>query len=52
MDSELSGGVDGAMFVLSDTLVHPRILQGQIADPETSAVHLDPVLGRERERRK
>lgn len=46
MDSELSCGVDGAMFVLSHTLVHPRIHQGQAADLQTGAAHLHPVLRR------
>lgn len=32
LDSDLSSGVDSAMFVLSHTLVHPRILQSQIVD--------------------
>lgn len=44
MDSELSRGVDGSMFVLSYTLVHPRILKGQVTDLKTGPIHLYPVL--------
>ncbi|TNN88236.1 hypothetical protein EYF80_001452 [Liparis tanakae] len=33
------------MFVLSDTLVHPRILQSQIVDLKTRTIHLYPDLG-------
>lgn len=32
------------MFVFSHTLVHPRILQGQVVNFKPSTVHLDPVL--------
>lgn len=48
LDSDLSSGVDSAMFVLSHTLVHPRILQSQIADLQTSPIHLNSVLGGQR----
>lgn len=50
LDSDLSSGVDSAMFVLSHTLVHPRILQSQIVDLQTSPIHLNSVLGGQRER--
>lgn len=46
LDSQLSGGVDGAMFVLSYTLVHPRIHQSEAADLQAGAAHFNPVLKR------
>lgn len=49
LDSDLSSGVDRAMFVLSHTLVHPRILQSQAADLQTSPIHLNSVLGGQKE---
>lgn len=32
------------MFVFSHTLVHPGILQGQVANFKTGSIHLHPVL--------
>lgn len=46
LDSELSCGVDGAMFVLSHTLVHARIHQSEAADLQSGAAHFNPVLKR------
>lgn len=44
LDSELSGGVDGSMLVLSHTLVHPRVHQCEAADLKAGAAHFNPVL--------
>lgn len=54
LDSELSGGVDGAMFVLSHTLVHAGVHQSEAADLQAGAAHFNPVLktfSREKSRR-
>lgn len=48
LDPKLGVGIDGAVFVLSHTLVHPRILQGQVTDLQTTPVHHHTVLGSEK----
>lgn len=44
--SELGCGVDGAVLVLSHTLVHAGIHQSEAADLQSGATHFNPVLTR------
>lgn len=44
LNPELRIRVDGAVFVLSHTLVHARILQGQVTDLQHATADLHTVL--------
>lgn len=44
LNTELSVRVNGTMFVFGHTLIHPRILQGEVSDPQSSIIHFDSVL--------
>lgn len=44
LNTQLRVRVNGAMFVFGHTLIHPRILQGEVSDPQSAIIHFHAVL--------